>query len=67
MKTIYDYSYSGLEELVLSLGWKNTGPIRFFQWLYRKHATSFDQMTDLSKGNDRGAEGTVLHQSDPAC
>ena len=22
MKTIYDYSYSGLEELVLSLGWK---------------------------------------------
>ena len=49
MKTIYDYSYSGLEELVLSLGWKKYRADQIFQWLYRKHATSFDQMTDLSK------------------
>lgn len=49
MKTIYDYSYLQLEELVLSLGWKKYRADQIFQWLYRKHAVTFDQMTDLSK------------------
>ena len=40
MKTIYDYSYLQLEELVLSLGWKKYRADQIFQWLYRKHAVT---------------------------
>ena len=49
MKTIYDYSYPQLEELVLSLGWKKYRADQIFQGLYRRRVTDFDQMTDLSK------------------
>ena len=49
MKTIYDYSYSDLEELFLSRGMKKYRAQQLFSWLYRKHASSFDEMSDLSK------------------
>jgi len=49
MKTIYDYSYADLEELFLSKGMKKYRAQQLFSWLYRKHASDFDAMTDLSK------------------
>lgn len=49
MKTIYDYSYNDLEEYFLSKGMKKYRAQQLFSWLYRKHADSFDDMSDLSK------------------
>lgn len=49
MKTIYDYSYADLEELFLSKGMKKYRAQQLFSWLYRKHASDFDAMSDLSK------------------
>lgn len=48
MKTIYDYSYAQLEELMLAKGQKKYRAGQIFSWLYQKHVTSFDEMSDIS-------------------
>lgn len=49
MKTIYDYSYEGLEELFLSWNWKKFRAQQCFKWLYEKRCDDFSEMTDLNK------------------
>ncbi len=48
MKTIYDYTYDQLGELMLSVGEKKYRGQQLFEWLYRKRVTSIDDMTDIS-------------------
>lgn len=48
MKTIYDLTYEQMENMVLETGWKKFRGKQIFQWLYRKRAVSFDDMSDLS-------------------
>lgn len=49
MKTIYDFTYEQLQDVVIELGWKKYRADQMFQWLYRKHITSFEQMSDVNK------------------
>ncbi len=49
MKTIYDFSYQGLEDYFLSKGMKKFRANQVFGWLYRKRAEAFEQMSDISK------------------
>ena len=48
MKTIYDYSYAQLEELMLQKGQKKYRAGQIFSWLYQKRVVSFDEMSDIS-------------------
>lgn len=47
MRTIYDLDMNDLEELMAGYGQKPYRARQLFQWLYRKRAQSFDEMTDL--------------------
>lgn len=49
MNSIYSYSLSQLTQLMLSMGQSSYRGKQIFQWLYRKGAKSFDQMSDISK------------------
>ena len=49
MKTIYDYSYAQLEELMLAKGQKKYRANQIFSWLYQKRVTSFDEMSDVAR------------------
>jgi 23S rRNA (adenine2503-C2)-methyltransferase len=48
MKTLYDYTYDQLGELMLSIGEKKYRGQQLFEWLYRKRVTTFDDMSDIS-------------------
>lgn len=48
MKSIYDLNYEQMEQMVLDRGWKKYRGNQIFQWLYRKRALHFDEMSDLS-------------------
>jgi hypothetical protein len=41
MKTLYDYTYDQLGELMLSIGEKKYRGQQLFEWLYRKRVTAF--------------------------
>ncbi len=49
MTNIYSIEYSKLEELMLSLSQKKYRAQQLFNWLYKKEASSFDEMSDISK------------------
>ncbi|MFQ6794524.1 23S rRNA (adenine(2503)-C(2))-methyltransferase RlmN [Thomasclavelia sp.] len=49
MKNIYDYSLEQLSEYFSSIGQKVFRAKQVFSWLYQKQATSFDEMSNLSK------------------
>ncbi len=49
MKSIYDLNYDEMQEFAQSCGWKSFRGHQIFQWLYRQRATSFDDMSNLSK------------------
>jgi len=49
MRSLYEFNYDQIQELALSKGWKKFRGHQIFQWLYRKRATSIDEMSDLSK------------------
>lgn len=49
MKSLYDFNYDQMQEMALSKGWKKFRGHQIFQWLYRKRATSIEEMSDLSK------------------
>ena len=49
MKSIYDLNYEEMGEFAQSCGWKSFRGHQIFQWLYRQRATSFDEMSNLSK------------------
>ncbi|MEE8807674.1 MAG: 23S rRNA (adenine(2503)-C(2))-methyltransferase RlmN [Lactimicrobium sp.] len=47
MQTIYDFDLKGLEEMLGTLGQKPYRAKQLFNWLYRKRAKTFDEMSDL--------------------
>ena len=49
MRNIYDLSKEELENYFESIGDKKFRAVQILEWLYRKKATSFDEMTNLSK------------------
>ena len=49
MKSLYDFNYEQIQEYALEQGWKKFRGHQIFQWLYRKHVTNIDEMSDLSK------------------
>lgn len=49
MKSIYDYSYEELEQLMIYHGMKKFRAKQIFEWLYRKRVASFDEMTNINK------------------
>ncbi len=49
MKTIYEYTYSDLEQMFLGQGMKKFRAQQVFAWLYRKRASEFTMMSDISK------------------
>ncbi len=48
MKNIYGIELKKLEEEMVALGQKKFRATQLFTWLYEKHATSFDEMSDIS-------------------
>ena len=48
MRNIYDLSKEELENYFESIGDKKFRAVQILEWLYRKKATSFDEMTNLS-------------------
>ncbi len=49
MINLYSVEYSKLEEMMLELGEKKYRAQQLFTWIYLKGATSFDEMSDISK------------------
>ena len=49
MKSIYSIKREDLEEYFVSKGDKKFRATQVFEWLYRKKAKSFDEMTNLNK------------------
>lgn len=49
MKSIYDYTFTEMEELMIYQGWKKFRAKQLFEWLYRKRVKSFDDMTSINK------------------
>ena len=48
MKNIYDYTQNQLIEEMAEIGAKKFRATQVFEWLYRKQATSFSEMSNLS-------------------
>ncbi len=49
MKSIYDYNYEQLQEVMIQHGYKRFRAKQIFEWLYRKRISEFDQMSNLNK------------------
>ena len=49
MKSVYDFQYEQWIEYVKEKEWKTFRATQIFQWLYRKRASSFEEMTDLKQ------------------
>ena len=47
-QSLYGYTLEGLQELVLSLGYKKYNAEQILRWLYQSQVTSIDEMTNLS-------------------
>ncbi len=47
MRTIYDFSLAQAEKMLADLGQKPYRAKQLYNWLYRKRAESFDEMSDL--------------------
>lgn len=48
MINLYGFSLKKLEEKMLSIGEKKYRATQLFKWIYEKHATTFDEMSDVS-------------------
>ena len=51
MQSIYDLTYEKLQEVFIENSMKKYRADQCFKWLYRKLASSFDVMSDLSKAD----------------
>ncbi len=49
MRNIYDLTLKELGEYFVSIGLKPFRAIQVYEWLYRKHVRSFDEMTNIKK------------------
>lgn len=49
MINLYNFSLNKLEEHFIELGEKKYRATQIFKWMYEKRATTFDEMTDVSK------------------
>lgn len=49
MKQIYDYTLEQLGEYFETIGQKKFRATQVFEWLYRKEASSFDEMSNINK------------------
>lgn len=49
MKSIYDYSYDELQDLMIYHGLKKFRAKQIFEWLYRKRVKSFEEMSNINK------------------
>jgi len=49
MINLYDYKLEKLEELLIARGEKKYRATQLFKWIYGKRATTFDEMSDVSK------------------
>jgi 23S rRNA (adenine2503-C2)-methyltransferase len=48
MQNIKDIPFSEMPKIIEGLGLKKFAASQIIQWIYKKHATSFDEMTNLS-------------------
>lgn len=62
-RNLYGASLAELEEVVASLGEKPFRAKQIYTWLYQKRATSFDEMSNLSKAFR--AQLATAHRVDP--
>lgn len=59
---LYDLSYEQLQAFIKELGQPKFRAEQVWQWLYKRHANSFEQMTNLSKGlREKLGQTAVLH------
>ena len=49
MKNIKDYNIEELKKELVNLNEKSYRAEQIFKWIYKEHAISFDDMTDISK------------------
>lgn len=49
MKSIYDYSFEEMEELMIYEGWKKFRAKQLYEWLYRKRVKAFEEMSSINK------------------
>ena len=49
MQSIYDLTYSQLEQLAIDKGWKKYRGDQIFRWLYRQRVNDFSLMSDLKQ------------------
>lgn len=49
MESIYNKSFSALEEYFISIGEKSYKATQIFEWLYQKRVKSFDEMSNIKK------------------
>lgn len=49
MKSLYDLSFTQLQELCIANGWKKFHGQQIFEWLYRQRVESIDQMSNIAK------------------
>lgn len=49
MRNIYDLSLNDLKDYFVSIGLKPFRATQIFEWLYRHHVRSFDEMTNIKK------------------
>ena len=50
MQSIYDLSYEQLQDVLAGMGEKAYRAKQIYSWLYKKRITSFQEMSDVSKG-----------------
>ena len=61
---IKSYNLDELTELIVDLGLKKYRAGQVFEWIYKNHALSFEEMTNISK-SERGLLATRFHLSRP--
>lgn len=47
--SIYSYTLEELESILVSNGFKKFNATQVFEWIYKKHLDSFDEMSNISK------------------
>ena len=62
MSDLKNLGQKGLEELMASLNEKPYRAHQLYRWIYKRGATSFDDMTDVSKGFREDDEGAFHHK-----
>ncbi len=63
MKTIYDFTFDSLGEYFTTIKQKPFRAKQIYSWLYQKNASSFEEMSDLSKDLRATLQGDLIVNS----